>query len=298
MRFTVPAGTVLKVLLAVVAVLTGLSFILAVIDRGLVASPFPGFERALRLFDVNKEANLPAWFSSSVLLICALVLWSTARVKSAVGDRFARHWWVLAAAFLYLSLDELISLHEATSSIIRSRLGVGEEGALSQAWVLLAAPLVLLFALVYLRFLIHLPARVMFLTVAAGCTYVAGALGMELPGAYVRGTRRLRKLHVRGDDHHRGGAGDAWCGRLPVRDGGVCRALSRPGSWLGDECPGTPAQAPPSNAADVALLTPGSRPGSWPGPDPGSGPDSATLHASAAFEMRKESDTSSPATTM
>ena len=189
MRFTVPAGTVLKVLLAVVAVLTGLSFILAVIDRGLVASPFPGFERALRLFDVNKEANLPAWFSSSVLLICALVLWSTARVKSAVGDRFARHWWVLAAAFLYLSLDELISLHEATSSIIRSRLGVGEEGALSQAWVLLAAPLVLLFALVYLRFLIHLPARVMFLTVAAGCTYVAGALGMELPGAYVRGTR-------------------------------------------------------------------------------------------------------------
>jgi hypothetical protein len=187
MRFTVPASTVFKVLLAVVASLTGLSFVLTFIDRGLFASPFPGFERALRLFDVNKEANLPAWFSSSVLLVCSLVLWATARAKSAVRDRFARHWWVLAAAFLYLSLDELISLHEATSSMIRVRLDVSEGGAFSQAWVLLAAPLVLLFALAYLRFLIQLPARVKYLTLAAGCTYVAGALGMEVPGAYVRG---------------------------------------------------------------------------------------------------------------
>ena len=45
----------------------------------------------------------------------------------------------------------------------------------------------LLFALIYLRFLFHLPAQVRYLTVAAGCTYVAGALGMEVPGAYVRG---------------------------------------------------------------------------------------------------------------
>jgi hypothetical protein len=80
----------------------------------------------------------------------------------------------------------LISLHEATSSMIRGALGVSDEGALSQAWILLAAPLVLLFALVYLRFLLHLPARIRLLTVAAGCTYVAGALGMEVPGAYVR----------------------------------------------------------------------------------------------------------------
>ena len=186
MRFTVPASTVLKVLLAVVASLTGLSFVLAFIDRGLVASPFPGFEHALRLFDVNKEANLPAWFSSSVLLVCSLVLWDTAREKSAVRDRYARHWWVLAIIFLYLSLDELISLHEATSAMIRARLGVGESGALSQAWILLAAPLVLLFAWIYLRFLLHLPARVKYLTVAAGCMYVGGALGMEVPGAFVR----------------------------------------------------------------------------------------------------------------
>ena len=44
------------------------------LDRGLVASPIPGVKRALRLFDVNKEANLPAWFSSSVLLVSSLVL--------------------------------------------------------------------------------------------------------------------------------------------------------------------------------------------------------------------------------
>ena len=186
MRFTVPAGTVLKALLAVVTGMAVLSLVLSFIDRGLVAGPFPGLEHALRLFDVNKEANLPAWFSSSVLLASAMVLWDAAREKSAVRDRYARHWWVLAAVFLYLSLDELISLHEATSGMIRGALGVSDEGAPSQAWILLAAPLVLLFALVYLPFLFHLPTRVRLLTVAAGCTYVAGALGMEVPGAYVR----------------------------------------------------------------------------------------------------------------
>ena len=102
----------------------------------------PGVKRALRLFDVNKEANLPAWFSSSVLLVSSLVLWATAREKSAVHDRYARHWWVLAAVFRYLSLDELISLHEATSGMIREALDVSDEGALSQAWILHAAPLV------------------------------------------------------------------------------------------------------------------------------------------------------------
>ena len=186
MRFTVSAGTLFRFLVLVVAGLAALSLALASLDRGLVDTPLPGIKRALRLFDVNKEANLPAWFSSSVLLAAALVLWDTAREKSAVRDRYARHWWVLTAVFLYLSLDELISLHEATSGMIRGALGVSDEGALSQAWILLAAPLVLLFALAYLRFLFHLPARVRYLTLAAGCTYVAGALGMEVPGAYVR----------------------------------------------------------------------------------------------------------------
>ncbi len=186
MRFTVSAGTLFRFLLLIVAGLAVLSLVLASLDRGLDGDAIPGLKRALRLFDVNKEANLPAWFSSSVLLVSSLVLWDTAREKSAAGDRFGRHWWVLAAVFLYLSLDELISLHEATSAMIRGALGVSDEGALSQAWILLAAPLVLAFGLVYLRFLLHLPARIRFLTVAAGCTYVAGALGMEVPGAYVR----------------------------------------------------------------------------------------------------------------
>ena len=186
MRFTVSASTLLRFLVLAVAGLTALSLTLSSLDRGLVDTPLPGIKRALRLFDVNKEANLPAWFSSSVLLAAALVLWDTAREKSAVRDRFARHWWILAAVFLYLSLDELISLHEATSGMIRGALDVSEEGPLSQAWILLAAPLVLLFALFYLRFLFHLPPRVRYLTLAAGCIYVAGAIGMEVPGAYVR----------------------------------------------------------------------------------------------------------------
>jgi F0F1-type ATP synthase membrane subunit c/vacuolar-type H+-ATPase subunit K len=43
-------------------------------------------------------------------------------------------------------------------------------------------PLVLLFLAGYVRFLVHLPRRVRRLFLAAGGTYVGGALGMELIG--------------------------------------------------------------------------------------------------------------------
>ncbi|KYF71844.1 hypothetical protein BE17_18440 [Sorangium cellulosum] len=129
------------------------------------------------LLSLSYEQNVPTWYTSSLLLACSLLLAVIATGAGRAGA-FARHWWGLAAAFLYISLDEVVELHEAASSWIE--LG----GALYFSWVIPATVVVAVFALAYLRFLSHLPRDTRNRFVLSGCIYVAGALVLELPLGY------------------------------------------------------------------------------------------------------------------
>ena len=76
-----------------------------------------------RLFDVNKEANIPTWFSSLLLVLNAFVLGIIAVRTKAQQGPYHTQWFVLAAIFLYLSIDESALLHEMTEKPVRSALG-------------------------------------------------------------------------------------------------------------------------------------------------------------------------------
>jgi hypothetical protein len=65
-----------------------------------------------RLFDVDREGNLPSWFSASQLLLLALVM--AAAAFAAKKHRFV--WVFCAAAALFLSADEASALHELAGS--------------------------------------------------------------------------------------------------------------------------------------------------------------------------------------
>src|ERR1044071_1537856 len=73
------------------------------------------------LFDLDGEANIPAWFSSAQLLAIALTLWVTNRFRSdhTMPSRLFLN--LLAAGFLVLSLDETAQIHETITGIIGSR---------------------------------------------------------------------------------------------------------------------------------------------------------------------------------
>lgn len=165
-------------LLAATAVVLALLGLAVGVARGASASDLP---RIVRRFGLDAENSVPAWFTGSLLLLCALSLWTTAGDTAARGERYVWHWRVLALAFAYLSLDEVASLHELANEPVREALDLG--GVLNLSWVVVAVPLVALFGLAYLRFLGHLPARTRWLVVAAGAVYVAGAVGLELPGS-------------------------------------------------------------------------------------------------------------------
>lgn len=170
-------------LLATILILTVVSMTFAYIDRVLHAQPFPGFTQIHELVDVNEEGGLAAWFSSGQLLLAALLLLGVATAVARRGGKHVWYWRGLTLVFAYLSLDELVALHEKTNSVTRDALGLS--GALYFGWVVVAAPVVLLFGLAYLRFVLALPARTRLLVIAAGVMFVTGAMGFELVGAAI-----------------------------------------------------------------------------------------------------------------
>lgn len=129
------------------------------------------------LFSVNAEQTIPTWYSILLLFMASVVLALIAAATHANRERDTVYWVGLAAIFLYLSMDEGAVIHEIAAEWLQTNLTL--TGFLTFGWQIVAAPLVILFALVYLRFLIRLPPRTRNLFILAGLVYVGGALIVE-----------------------------------------------------------------------------------------------------------------------
>lgn len=139
------------------------------------------------LLSLSAEANVPTWFASSLLLCCALAAGSIASRLQA-GEPWRKHWWGIAIALAWVSLDESAELHEHLGGHFET------SGILFFDWVIWAALIVAVLAVIYLPFLRALPSPTRERLVIAVVVYVGGALVMELPlGWYVEraGTESL-----------------------------------------------------------------------------------------------------------
>lgn len=133
--------------------------------------------QSTQLFSLSYEGNVPTWYSSALLLTAGLLLTHISDRCSRRGGDYPRLWRLLAALFIYMSLDEAIEIHEYLVYLVPFETG----GALYFAWVIPASVIVLGLGLLYLPFLRHLPdaSRRRFITAAV--LFVGGALLMELP---------------------------------------------------------------------------------------------------------------------
>ncbi|MCA9873719.1 MAG: hypothetical protein KC441_08690 [Anaerolineales bacterium] len=135
----------------------------------------------LNLFSVNAEETIPTWYATLLLFVAAMLLAFITLVKSRNKEPYARYWLGLTAIFLYLSMDEGAVIHEIFSDALQARFDTS--GYLTFAWVLLFVPLVIIIALLYLRFLFHLPPPTRNLFIIAGLVYVGGAVVVEMVSA-------------------------------------------------------------------------------------------------------------------
>ncbi len=144
------------------------------------------------MLSLSYEHNLPTWYAVLLHASCALLLALHAlslrqgnratNAAPAAGpgsmpgpERFPARWILLSGLFAWISLDELIQLHEVASSWFDTT------GVLYFGWVIPAAALVIALGLWYLPFVRALPARTRRRFITAGVVFVSGALLMELP---------------------------------------------------------------------------------------------------------------------
>jgi hypothetical protein len=120
---------------------------------------------------LSYEGNVPTWFSSSLLLACAIAAGAIARDAAT----WRRHWWGVAVVFGYASMDEAAEIHEHLGGLI------GTHGVLYFDWVVFAVAVLILLSVLYLRFVIALPRATRLGLIVAGILYIGGAVGMELP---------------------------------------------------------------------------------------------------------------------
>jgi hypothetical protein len=135
------------------------------------------------LFDVNREANLPTWWSSTQLLIAAGFA-----VLIAMRHRFERRpawgWWMISAILVYLSIDEGAAVHDKWGIIADRLFG---EFDMIYSWTVLALFVVVAVAVVLSPFVLKLPRRRTVVRLfACGGLFLFAVLGLETVSGLVR----------------------------------------------------------------------------------------------------------------
>lgn len=136
-------------------------------------------EPFIRLLNLDVERSIPTFFSSMMLLTCSFLLFIIASAKRKDGKGYI-YWLGLSVIFLFLSIDESLMIHEGLIEKVRTMLNTS--GYLYFAWVIPYGIGLIIFLLVYTRFLFNLPHKMRLLFIISGFVYVSGAIGLELIG--------------------------------------------------------------------------------------------------------------------
>ncbi|MGB7339488.1 MAG: hypothetical protein WBC91_11405 [Phototrophicaceae bacterium] len=171
--------------IAVAKILTGIALVIALVsliseylvEVVLIAQQDTLIVYILDLFSVNLEDSIPTWYSVLILFSASILLALIAWGKQREEDTFARHWLGLSVIFLYLSMDEGAVIHEIVADPLQ--IAFNTSGFLTFGWQIIAIPLVILFGLLYLRFVLHLPTKTRNLFILAAACYAGGALIIE-----------------------------------------------------------------------------------------------------------------------
>lgn len=138
------------------------------------------------LFDFDEEHNVPTLYSSFALMFCAALLTWIGRRHQLEGASH-RYWFGLAAVFGFMSLDEVIQLHEKIDS---ARSGVLANWRVS-GWILPYGAAITALVVGYSNFLWRLPMRHRIWFVSAGALFVLGTVGCELLGPFAQRQSRV-----------------------------------------------------------------------------------------------------------
>jgi len=145
-----------------------------------------GSEIIPHYFNFDRESNFPSLYSTLTLGFCSYLLHIIATIKKSRQAKFVNYWKALSFIFLYMAIDEACTVHELLIPILRGVINA--KGIFYFAWVVPALFLLVIFLLIFRKFIQNLPAKTRTMFILAGSIYVGGAIGMEMVGGYVADT--------------------------------------------------------------------------------------------------------------
>jgi hypothetical protein len=170
----------------VVATLLAIAVLLAIVSFTGRALDFP--ERCVahkvrcflvQVFDVDRENTIPTWWSSVLLMVGGLLAGLAAAESGQRRSRAAPRWLLLSLLLALASLDEIISLHERMSPLMRAHFAAISR-VVGHAWVVPGLLIAATAAVALLPLLRDVSPRVRAWMIGAATVYCSGALGMEL----------------------------------------------------------------------------------------------------------------------
>ena len=173
-----------RVLTLGLAVAATLLFLLGLIEQYVTAHYSSNAVQSLAYrFRLDAEATIPMWFSSMLMLICALLAAVAALVHRHQSRADVWRWGMIAVILLGMSIDEAVVLHEMAIGVIRGFMPTS--GLFFYAWVVVAIPAVVVVAALGAPMLRRLPRRTAVGLPLSAAIFCAGAIGMEMVGGKI-----------------------------------------------------------------------------------------------------------------
>lgn len=133
-------------------------------------------------FDMEGESNVPTYFSSVLLAVCAGLLGLIWSAKNFVKQDKPLPWLLLSVGFVGLSLDEIARFHELSGELAQA--AAGSSDPLVMVGMLPRIAVVVIAALYFFPFLLRLPRRTKILFSISAFIYVGAVVGVEIVDSY------------------------------------------------------------------------------------------------------------------
>ncbi|WP_100615322.1 peptidase M48 Ste24p [Confluentibacter citreus] len=127
-------------------------------------------------FDFDTEKSIPTMFSSIILFFSAVLL-GILGIKDRKDRAKYSPWFGLSAIFVFLSIDEMIEIHEHLIPIIK--MIKPTSGVFYYAWIIPYGIGLIILSLVYYKFLMRLPKKTLYLFMLSGFIFILGAVVIE-----------------------------------------------------------------------------------------------------------------------
>jgi len=166
-----------KVLYRLLILISTLLFlnIIGIIAQHSINNSIPNL--LIFLFDFNTERNIPTFYSALALITTSLILYIIMRNSKYLNNNRI-YWKGLVYVFMYLAIDEMVSIHEYLGKPLGDLLNTS--GLLYYGWIIPYGIILLIFSTMYLNFLRKLPKNIIKLFILSAVIFIIGGIGFEL----------------------------------------------------------------------------------------------------------------------